>query len=289
MVMIGSFLLTFDTELAWGTNNDPRYTEQYRRTRSCIARLLLLLECYEIPATWAIVGQLFFKDSYEASLFGVDVGDHLDPELWYGKDIVDLILSHPRHEIGSHTFSHTIASTVSRDVFKHDLEQAIEAGRRAGIKISSLVYPCNDVAHTDVVSNVGIRVYRDRDDCWYTYLSGIAKRVAHVIDQYCVPSSRSVTVSRQSNIVSIPGSYFYVHKSGWAHWLPVSFRVRKIKHGIDRAIARGELFHLWTHPFNIASDDRLLDGLEEVFRYVADARSKGCIRTITMRDCASLA
>ena len=72
---------------------------------------------------------------------------------------------------------------------------------------------------------------------------------------------------------------------GWAKCLPVRFRVRKVRNGLKRAIATSRVFHLWTHPFNLASDpDRLLAGIEQIFRDVADMRERGEIENLTMRQ-----
>ena len=58
----GAFLLSIDTELAWGTVHlglDKSYQAQYAQCREVINRLLELMERFEIKATWAVVGHLF--------------------------------------------------------------------------------------------------------------------------------------------------------------------------------------------------------------------------------------
>jgi hypothetical protein len=47
------------------------------------------------------------------------------------------------------------------------------------------------------------------------------------------------------------------------------------------------VFHLWTHPFNIASDATgLLGGLEKIFQEVTDLRMSGLIENVTMGELA---
>ncbi|MDP2942084.1 MAG: hypothetical protein Q8O36_01005, partial [Candidatus Omnitrophota bacterium] len=58
----GIFVISIDTELAWGTfdhGGHIKYNEAYKRYRSIVSKILELFSKYEIRATWAIVGHLF--------------------------------------------------------------------------------------------------------------------------------------------------------------------------------------------------------------------------------------
>ena len=60
--MTGTFALTFDTELIWGsfdTLTPERFVGRYPDVRRIIDRTLRMLERYEVAATWAVVGHLF--------------------------------------------------------------------------------------------------------------------------------------------------------------------------------------------------------------------------------------
>ncbi len=55
--------------------------------------------------------------------------------------------------------------------------------------------------------------------------------------------------------------------------------------GLRQAASRGNVFHLWTHPFNIASDpDGLFRGLEVIFQEFARLRESGLMSNSTMGD-----
>src|SRR5689334_21359673 len=62
--MPGLFILSLDTEIAWGTY-DPkalaRHKTSFDNNRILIRRLLDLLDQYSIPATFAVVGHLFLE------------------------------------------------------------------------------------------------------------------------------------------------------------------------------------------------------------------------------------
>jgi hypothetical protein len=84
-----------------------------------------------------------------------------------------------------------------------------------------------------------------------------------------------------------PASYFYPHRDGWARAIPVGISVRKTRRGLEKAAQRRSIFHLWFHPFNLASDpDGLLQGLGEIFRHVYRLRETGQLVNPTMGDLA---
>jgi hypothetical protein len=67
----------------------------------------------------------------------------------------------------------------------------------------------------------------------------------------------------------------------------VGIAVRKSKLGLERAARQQAIFHLWFHPFNLASDpEGLLQGLEEVFKHVSKLREAGKLVNPTMGDLA---
>ena len=60
-------------------------------------------------------------------------------------------------------------------------------------------------------------------------------------------------------------------------------RIRKARAGLRRAAATGGVFHLWTHPFNLASDRAfMLATVEAILRDATAARDRGEILIETM-------
>lgn len=60
------FVISIDTELAWGSNYDEKILksrqEAFKKTRAAIDQILSLFEKYQISVTWAIVGHLMLEN-----------------------------------------------------------------------------------------------------------------------------------------------------------------------------------------------------------------------------------
>ncbi|MBM3281236.1 MAG: glycosyltransferase [Candidatus Harrisonbacteria bacterium] len=297
------FILSLDVELAWGMKGSKRFFHQYEKKREVVDKLLQLFEKYDIPATWAVVGHLFLDSC--APVSGVKHPEIIRPKkegtndwfeidpctsitthpFWYGKDIVGKIIKSEKQELACHTFSHVYMDfpSLTKDWFESELAECQRLAKDHGRSLTSFIFPQNKIRFVDSLAPHGFTAYRAPDDNWYSSLRGLLKRIAHVIDDYLCLPVRSVLPYKDNDLIAIPGSYFYVHKVGWARFLPVSFRVKKAKWGIDDAIETGKIFHLWTHPFNLTDKDgKLLAGLEEILRYVAEKRRQGKISITSM-------
>jgi len=75
---------------------------------------------------------------------------------------------------------------------------------------------------------------------------------------------------------------FYAPFGGLWNLVGLSRRVLQAKKGIIDAVRKGALFHLWFHPFNLATSPLLLEGLDEVLGLVARQAEGGNIESLTM-------
>jgi len=81
----------------------------------------------------------------------------------------------------------------------------------------------------------------------------------------------------------VPGSSLLMESSGARRLVSASARRRKVQFGLQRAHETGGVFHLWTHPFNLAHRPKfMLQTLEATLREVANARARGWIEVATM-------
>ncbi len=308
----GTMVMSLDLELCWGRFSTVPVTvleTESSQERKQIKRLLALLDQYEIPSTWAVVGHLmldgcsrhqtgahaeivsrpnyswFRKDWY---VYDPCTSAGRSPG-WYAPDILDWIRqARVKHEIGSHSFAHIFygdaecSATAARD----DLKAAVAAAAAKGITLRSFVFPRNQVGHLDVLRELGIRSYRGVDPAWPRYGKGALFKTMNFFDQLlALPPEPIHAQETIPGLWNIPGNHFYMARTGVRKLIPITSRVLKGKLGIRQAIRRGGVYHLWFHPFNLNADaDSMLSGLERIFAYAHRMRERGLLDISTMAE-----
>lgn len=316
------FVLSLDTELGWGYFDSSSFESMrdlLMETRSCVRKLLALLDTYSIAVTWAVVGHLFLT---RCSPAGEDSHNHvLQPQyrwyprgwlshdpysdmekdpLYYAPDIIqDIISARQPHEIGCHTFTHAILGDpqCTREVARSQLEECKHLAAEMNIELVSLVFPRNSIGHLDVLCELGFKSFRGVEKRWYRALdqSSILGRGFHFLDRLLAPTppcySELIVYSGRDGVrhlVDIPSSMFFPPFGGLWNAVSLSRRVLQAKRGIAQAVKRKGIFHLWFHPENLVSSPLLLEGLEEILCTVDGLRSDGVLESCTMAEVASL-
>jgi peptidoglycan/xylan/chitin deacetylase (PgdA/CDA1 family) len=307
--MSGKFVLSLDTELAWGTRHRRGveiYKSHFENYRPLVARLVGLLEEYQIKATWAFVGHLFLDscDGKHAELLdSSDDGSNRDDwrwhdpgtdmqrdPYWYGKDILDKVLTmKPGQEIAAHTFSHVVLDNgrCSAETARSQVQACVELGRQNGLAIESFVFPRGKVAHLQEVSETGIRAFRGIDASWHRKAPRRVAFMLRGLDHLLAVTPPVYELSRldcRHNMVDIPASQFLLPYDGFGRYVPTVSRIAKAKKGIKAAIDRNAIYHLWFHPFNLGGSDRMFYVLKEIFEAVSSERDKGNIEDCTMKE-----
>jgi len=245
--MTGTFVLSLDTELAWGTMDREgfrTYRGHLERTRQNIESLLTLLGRYDIPATWAFVGHLLL-DSCHREATGADPHPdvltarfpwfdyewhHHDPgsdrqsdPFWYGDHILELVReARPEHEVG-----------------------------------------------------------------WYRNLPGPMARAGHFAHRLfgiAPPVYKDLEVT--SGVVNIPASMFLMPPDGIRAMIPGRSRTRQAILGLRNSARTGAVFHLWFYPWNKGTSGAMLDWLDTIFGKVDRLRAEGSMRVMTMASLA---
>jgi peptidoglycan/xylan/chitin deacetylase (PgdA/CDA1 family) len=312
--MTPTLAITFDTELIWGSVDHvtpAEFERRYPDVRGAIAGIMRLLQTYEISATWAVVGHLFLarcredasgsahpaivmpaRGSAAERWFRADpcTSRERDP-LFYGDDLLDLLTaSRTAQEIGCHSFVHAPYDdpAMTAEVVRSDLAECKRAAARRGIELTSFVFPRNREAHHDSLRAEGFTAYRGADPTWHASIGGPAGRLAHLIDQgMAIPPPVSTPRQILPGLWNIPGSMLLLHNSGFRGAVPLRARVAKAKAGLRRAVREGAVFHLWTHPFNVASDAPfMLEALERILREAALMRDREELLVEPMRSIA---
>ena len=207
-----------------------------------------------------------------------------DP-LHHASDLVEKIRRCPvPQEIASHSLTHAIFGDIPREQAQAELEGWAGLARQAGVDYQSLVFPRNCAGHPDLVRSSGFRCFRGKERTWYAGFGRPVRRLGHLLDIVTARTPQSVLPQLEDGLWNIPGSMLYTPAFGMRRFLPVWLRVLRANRGLDRAIRRREVFHLWFHPTDLTMrTDAMLDGLRRIFERAARLRDAGELDILPMR------
>ncbi|MBX0296639.1 polysaccharide deacetylase family protein [Haloarcula nitratireducens] len=309
----GVFVLSLDTELAWGMFDLGRVDEfeaAYRQTPSIIEHLCNLFDEYRIPATWAIVSHLLTDCEGDSTHVGqsnpdfewvddwfgaLPCTDGLDRDLWYAPWLLDRLRScQTEQEIGLHGATHMPlgADGCSAQNAREELGSAIETLNALGEDPQTFIFPRNDIGHLDVLRETQMQVYREVDARWYETprLPSALKPPLRFADEALHQTPPAVTPSVHDGLVAVPGSQIFRPTHGGWQYTPSKSTVKRAEKGIERAARTGGVFHLWFHPFNLGHEPkRDLQRLEDVLAVVDEFADRGQIERRSMQEVAELA
>lgn len=299
----GAFVISIDTEMAWGLNHRRGEHYRYDAEREHLARLLDLFDRYGIPATWAVVGHLMLDgcspvdgvkhpeivrptyDWYEGDWFDDDpCTDAAMAPTWYAPQLVEEIASRSaEHEIATHGFSHIVAGDpgCSRESFDSEIRAAKAVAAERGITLRSIVHPRNRIGHVDVLVDHGIGAYRGRRPAPPTPPS-LAGRLR---DRTIGSERTTIRPIREKGIWNFPATIMFnvdARPRTWRLW------IRQVERRLEQAVVRRTLFHLWFHPHNLRENtEASFTSLERLCQAAAYHRAGGSLDTVTMGGLAA--
>lgn len=321
--MSGIFTISLDFELHWGGFEKwplPDYHNYFMTTRRVIPDLLKVFEMYEIHATWATVGMLFFGNRKDLTdnfpdqqpgyinknlsaynfieTHGIGDSEETDP-FHFGGSLVLKINQTPFQEIGSHSFAHYYCNEPGQnpDQFREDLKTAQRVAlKKLGRKMRSLVFPRNQFNehYLQVCYEEGFEAVRDNPIDWFwqirsTQREAMWKRLNRGLDAYFPIGKKntyllSSLTRREGSPVCLPASRLLRPYRPGELFLN-ELKVRRICKEIERAAANGEVYHLWWHPHNFGNfPDENFRGLERVLEVVATCRQRYGMTCLTMSE-----
>jgi len=317
----GALVISLDFELIWGVRDlgGSVKRKDLLPTRKVVLRLLDLFKKYEIHATWATVGFLFFetRDQMLKSLpdrvpayqnqqlspyFSIseEVGvDEVSDPLHFAPSLIRLILDTPYQELGTHTFSHyyCLEDGQTPEDFQSDLQAALRAGERFGCKIESIVFPRNQYSqeYLDICAQNGIKSYRGNEAIWFRTPSKrsdhrrLSRRFMRILDAYFnVSGSNAYKLPIVERPVNIPASR-YLRSASKRLKVLEPLRLRRIISSLRQTAKDGHIFHLWWHPEDFSEDmDANFDFLEKILMEFSELRVKYGMRSLTMGEVTKL-
>src|SRR5262245_18128171 len=314
-------VVSLDFEQPWGMR-DLHTIERSRAAllgaRAAVPALLALFAEFDVRATWATVGLLFFESraemlaalpasrpSYAAARLSpyADLGNvgesERDDPFHFAPSLIRRIADTPGQEIATHTFSNYYCCEPGQtvDQFRADLEAAaLVARRRIGRAPESIVFPRNQMTpdHLAVCRDVGLLAYRGNPDHWaYTAAhrdaaQSPARRALRLADAYLPLTGRhSAAMDGDAELpVDVPASR-YLRPYSRALRALEPLRLRRITVELETAATDRRVFHLWWHPHDFGVHVREnLAFLRRVLARFARVRERTGMESVTMSDVA---
>ncbi len=305
MTIPASFVISLDTELAWGRINDPElpfYLDQCLQASDIIKELLELFDGFEIPATWALVGRMFDEKGLEYALSefypDIDLKELTADNVMHNNsnsairfnDVVDLIKrTTAEHEIASHSYNHVLFDTLERDDAKlaiQDIEMQKEAFKNVNVKPETIVFPQDKIGCLDAFNQAGYKYFRGKlkeQKMDNGVVNKVNRQLAHVfpLRPECVlPQQHS------SGLYELKTSLLYrIPSRGIKRYTSMQVLTNRAIIGIYHAVESGMIFHLYFHPFNFGYRRKEhMRGLKRILGIVRELMVQGKIEALTIKN-----
>ncbi len=304
----GYFLISLDTELAWGYFDQftpGKFSADGSVERQSVIRLLELFDKYKITATWGVVGHLFYDKCEDCAICPVrdwkgkfasyaEIYQTGKP-LWYGLDLIEILRSRgKRHEIAFHGYTHRIfdENTLSVEDAQTEIREWKRVAGRHFIKPTAVFFPRNVVGYLKTFKDEGFLCYRGVEMRHRDYQIPILGKVINYLDwlfQFRVPKVYIPWVD-ESGLVNLPGSRGFFHPNKRLEKLLDTLglpflRITRMVNGIHKAAREGKVLHIYTHPEEFRTD-RDFEKLEYLLSAVAEETRKGRMESIGVTDLA---
>lgn len=316
----GIFIISLDFELYWGLRDKRTligYRENLLGVRKAVEEILNIFNSYNIHATWATVGFLFFSNINELRKYYpaklptynnaklnpyqyIDNNDNLQNLYHFAPELLKLICKYNRQEIGTHTFSHyyCLESDQTIEQFKSDIYSAIIIARNKQLKIKSLVFPRNqwNEKYLFVLRELGIRCYRGNEINWlYNAVNEknnhIFRRILRLLDAYINISgynTYNISEIEKKEPFNIPASRF-LRPFSKRLILFENLRFKRIKKAMTYAAKTNTIFHLWWHPHNFGINTyQNISFLRKILQHFIWLQKKYGMRSYNMGEISNL-
>ncbi len=309
----GYFILSLDTELGLGVFDKDQVREKTlsprgESERKAIENLLKMFEKYNIIATWAIVGHLFYKQCEECDICPMRAWKgrfksfkkvyKTNNPLWYGADIVNMILSSKvKHEIAFHGYSHEIFDemTMSEKKAVIEIEEYLRVAKRIGIKPKAIVFPRDHIGHLPTFEKFDFLCYRSEEKrsllIRNKYFGKYLKTIDHILGISTTPTY-SLSDFEYNGMVNLFASQ---HLFGFNRRIDryldskklVNLRIRRIQRGIKKAADENKIIHIWAHPWEFKTENDFKK-LDYVLSCVNEQIQKSKMKSVGMTDMAKI-
>ncbi|ANX13963.1 hypothetical protein ABE41_018275 [Fictibacillus arsenicus] len=316
----GMLIISLDFELYWGMF-DKVSLEEYRENLEgvyvAIPKILEIFKRYDIHATWAIVGFLFYDGLIDLKKsLPFEKPNYSNPEnnsyiyinknfeninmnnsLHFSRSLIEKIKKTPSQEIGSHTFSHFYCLEDGQNEFSFtkDIETTIQTFNENGLTCKSVVFPRNQInkEYLKICNNYGITSYRGTEPNFiYKAKNEIEKnnklkRILRFLDSYLNlfgHNTFSLTNVTKNIPINVPSSRFLRPYSKSLKAFE-KYKVNRIKKDMEYAARNGNAYHIWWHPHNFGKNvEENLNNLIEILDQFLYLKEKYNMKSANMSE-----
>ncbi|MBK9533039.1 MAG: hypothetical protein IPO42_14835 [Chitinophagaceae bacterium] len=224
--------------------------------------------------------------------------DETNDPYHFGYSLFELI-KQSNHEIATHTFSHyfCLEEGQTASEFDADIKAALKISAANNIRISSLVFPRNQLnrEYLAVLAANGIQVYRGNPVSWiYKPRKFSAEvyfiRFCRLLDTYLpISGYNTFDITKGNGLpVNIPASRFLKPYNKNLAWLE-KLKLKRIMNEMTHAAKNNQLYHLWWHPHNFGVNmSENLDNLTVLLDHYRYLQNKYSFKNCTMKEAAGL-
>jgi peptidoglycan/xylan/chitin deacetylase (PgdA/CDA1 family) len=294
------FIISLDFELMWGVfdkRNIKNYGQNVEGVHAVIPKILDLFQEYNIHATWATVGNLYFSNLQDLkSKLSINYPKYIDQNLssylhsktitenlfnkyYSGIDLIKSINNTNNQEIATHTFSHYYCLEKGQTLseFKDDIKKAIDIAKDNNIETNTIIFPRNQYSfeYLNICKIHGIKYFRGNENNFLNKPRSqnelsLLIRSLRLLDTYFNISGSNTfnkIVNINQTLFNIPASFFFRPFNPKLKYLEF-LKLRRYKHAMLNAARKNQTFHLWWHPHNFGvNQNQNLSQLRDILEY----------------------
>jgi hypothetical protein len=176
---------------------------------------------------------------------------------------------------------------TAADAVSEDIRRAKELHEALRLPFEVFFFPRNRVGYRPLLAQAGLRAYRGNSHRWYDSLPFPCIRRAFNLLSFIVPVTPQTvqpTVD-ETGMINIPDSMLLFGREGLRRVVSPNALARKAIRGLERAVKRSEIFHLWFHPANFAhAMEGQFAAFETILGHARRLRDAGRLEIRTMGD-----
>jgi len=310
----GYFIFSLDTELGTGffdLDEDRKrlFSADGSRERKKIQRIITLLEEFQIVATWAVVGHIFYDHCEKCEICPIlewkgkyksfEEAYGTQHPLWYGADVIDMLQNQKmEHEIAFHGYTHEIFNekTMSKEKAEIEIQEFLRVTQRRGIKPTSIVFPRDKAGHLHLFEKYGFVCYRGEESLPLIirnrfFIGKIIKTIDHILGVSTPPIYDPHEYEKNHLINMTASQHIFGFNRSVELILDASrlsnLRIRRMIKAIKKAAQQKKVVHLWAHPWEFRTEQDF-SKLRYIFSHVADAVREGKMKSVSMAEMAKI-